>query len=119
MRVIVAAPSHLNRQILENTTRKAGYSAIDALSTGQEVLEAMEDADVDVVIMEKHLDDLTAIQVAEHIDSRPTLADTSIIIFADEFTSDEAVDAIRAGARSLLIKPVLPEQLREKVEALD
>ena len=117
MNVIVAAASHLDRQILENTTRKAGYSEVNPLETGQEVLEAIEETEVDVVITEKHLGDISAIQLADHILTHGAVEDPSIIIFADEFTSDEAVDAIRAGAQSLLIKPVLPEQLREKIES--
>lgn len=119
MHVVVAAESHLDRQILENTTRKAGYSDVNPLTNGQEVLNVLQETNVDVVITEKHLGDITAIQLADHVIARSGEATPSIIIFADEFTSEEAVDAIRAGAESLLIKPVLPEQLREKIESLD
>ncbi len=119
MQLIVAAESHLNRQILENTTRKAGYSDVRPLTSGQQVLDVLDETEIDIVITEKHLGDITAIQLADHVRSRSAGSDPSIIIFADEFTSDEAVNAIRAGARSLLIKPVLPERLREKIQSLD
>lgn len=114
MRIIVAADSPLDQRIIENTTRKAGYNEIRACTSAQQVLEALENDPVEVLITDKHLSDIDAIQLTAHIEAQRT----AVVILADEFTSEEALAAIKAGARSLLIKPVLPEQLREKIQRL-
>lgn len=118
MRIIVAADSQINRRIIENTTRKAGYERIRACTSAQQVFESLGTEPADVIITEKHLSDIDAIQLTTHLEAQRDVAFPAIIILADEFTSDEAVAAIKAGAQSLLIKPVLPDQLRQKLQQI-
>ena len=89
---------------------REGY-ALFAASGGRKALEILAAEDVDVVITDEKMPDLSGIDLLKHIkDNYPY---TQVIILTGYGSIDSAVEATRAGADGYLEKPIQINILRQ------
>ena len=86
----------------------AGYQT-QAVATGAEAIELARREPFDVLIADVYLPDFTGIEAFQQI--RVFRPDISGIVVTFYSSWELALDALRSGFVSFLVKPVVPEQL--------
>ena len=87
---------------------------ITQCGTGTEALALIEQRDVDLILLDLNLPDISGIEVMAHLRRLPSKA-TVIVISADR-QIDSAIQSLRNGVYEFLRKPFKPEQLERVVE---
>jgi two-component system response regulator AtoC len=100
------------RQILAATLKKAGY-AVDEAACGQEALARLATGEIDVVLCDICLPDISGIDVL--VRTRTLGVDTKFIMITAFASVDTAIEAMRAGAADYIIKPLSHEEVLHRL----
>ena len=102
------------RAIYEAHLRARGFNVITA-SNGAEGLARFRTHTAQVVLLDLMLPDYDGIDlITEMLSIRPCAA---IVVITADRSTDRAVEAIRAGARDFLVKPVSEERLMAAIQS--
>jgi PAS domain S-box-containing protein len=106
--------------ILAGTARllaKAGY-AVDRAATGQASLQAVQDPQPDLLLLDRHLPDLDGLEVCRRIKQDPTLADIFVVLISGSYTkTDDQAEGLESGADGYITRPIANRELLARVEA--
>jgi len=90
-----------------------GYD-VDLQHTGHGAIDAMDQADYDLLMADLRLPDIDGMEVVKQVkDTRPK---TEVIVMTGYATSELAVDAMKLGARDFLAKPFTEEQIKTAID---
>ena len=87
-------------------------------TSGQEALEALVRGPVDFVLMDVSLPGMDGFDVTRVIKSQPNLAALPVLLAADRLDRSRYAFGIQSGANEILLKPIEPALLRERVGTL-
>jgi diguanylate cyclase (GGDEF)-like protein/PAS domain S-box-containing protein len=87
---------------------------IEESSTGKEAITRLSDGDIDVVVLDLKLPDISGIEIMEWLVS--SKISTSIVVFSADESIDSAILALRRGAFEFLRKHCDPDELTQTVE---
>lgn len=96
---------------------RRGYT-ISAAQSGAQALEKVQSDDPDLVILDIMMPDLDGYEVCRRVRSNPATADLPIIMFTAKTQVDDKVAGFQAGTDDYLTKPVHPQELASRVEAV-
>ena len=117
LRVLVAEDNPTNRKIIAQILEHGGFDVTIATS-GTQAVEALQQAEFDVVILDKHMPGMSGMEVAAHyIETRGEKAAPMIMLTA-EATADAMQQCKAAGMKAFLTKPIDPAMLFETIGAL-
>ena len=86
--------------------------------TGLEALEIVKDQDIHAALLDWHMPACTGLEILPRL--RDRFCDLPCILYSGNLTAGMEGVALRAGAFSVMHKPVKPELLRQEVQrALD
>ena len=109
-KILVVDDDSASVEAVIEVLEREGYDLF-AASGGREALETLEAEDIDVVITDEKMPDLSGIDLLKHIkDNYPY---TQVIILTGYGSIDGAVEATRAGADGYLEKPIQINILRQ------
>lgn len=109
-KILVVDDDSASIEAASEVLEREGYDLF-AASGGREALETLAAEDIDVVITDEKMPDLSGIDLLKHIkDNYPY---TQVIILTGYGSIDSAVQATRAGADGYLEKPVQINILRQ------
>jgi pilus assembly protein CpaE len=94
-----------------------GY-LIAAAQTGAQALARVQSENPDLVILDIMVPDMDGYEVCRQIRADPATADLPIIMFTAKTQLDDKVAGFKAGADDYLVKPVHPNELVSRVEAV-
>jgi len=97
--------------------QRRGYE-ISAARSGQQALEKAVTENPDLVILDVMMPDMDGFEVCRRLRADPATADLPIIIFTAKTMVDDKVTGFQAGADDYLTKPVHPEELASRIEAV-
>ncbi|HEV2721094.1 MAG TPA: sigma-54 dependent transcriptional regulator [Thermoanaerobaculia bacterium] len=100
------------REDMADLLRSEGY-AVETAANGEEALRRLEAQAPDVMLCDLVMPGMTGIELLSHV--ARLCPDTAMIILTAHATVDTAVGAFRAGAVDYILKPVLPEDLFQKI----
>ncbi len=86
--------------------------------TGQEALEALEEEQPDLVILDIMMPDINGIEVCARIRATPHLAHLPIAILTAKPGEEDRIRAMEAGADAYWMKPLSPRQLKQRIRDL-
>lgn len=98
------------RQMVSFTLSEAGYNVIQA-SDGQEGLEKVKTANVNLVITDLNMPNMDGISLIRGIREIPSLKFIPILMLTTESQNEKKMEGKQAGATGWIIKPFKPEQL--------
>lgn len=109
MRVLIADDEPLAVERLSRLVAQMGHEVVATAHHGQDVLDHIDDASPDVVLLDIQMPGMNGLQCAEqlsHLNPRPA------IIFCTAY-DQHALDAFKFQAQGYLLKPVAQQDLQQ------
>ena len=117
-RILVAEDNLINQQVALAMLKKLGYRA-DLVANGAEAVQALREADYDVVLMDCEMPEMDGYEATRRIRKRPTGTRNPhipIIALTAGAMSGDRDKCVRAGMSDYLAKPIEPRQLADVLE---
>ena len=105
-----------NRELVARNLSRVGHIVITAAS-GEEALRALEQSDVDVVLLDLIMPDMNGHEVLRRIKEHPEWRATPVIVISGNQDMDGIIECIEAGADDYLFKPFNPVLLQARIKA--
>lgn len=113
MRLLLVDGDGVSRYTVSKALQRVGYMIGEA-GSGEAALEKFAGGDFDLVLSEIDLPGMNGIELLKAIRARSQ--DSIVILMTETVSVETAVDALRFGARDLLIQPYSSEDIRDSVE---
>ncbi len=97
---------------LKPALEKSGYE-VEAHQTGNAALASIAERDLDVVVTDMWIDQVSGLQVLEAV--RRKSRRTKVILITGYATMELAREALSKGAFEVIAKPFSPDELREAI----
>ena len=117
MRVLVAEDNATNRKIVAQVLEYGGFDVTIA-TTGTQAVELLQQAEFDVVILDKYMPGMSGMEVAMHYIEMRGQDSAPMIMLTAEATADAMQECKAAGMKAFLTKPIDPKMLFETISAL-
>ena len=105
-----------NRELVARNLSRSGHIVITAAS-GEEALRALEQSDVDVVLLDLLMPGMDGREVLRRIKEHPEWRATPVIVISGSQDMDGIIECIEAGADDYLFKPFNPVLLQARIKA--
>ena len=117
-RVLIIHDNEGTRLVFAEWLRRAGHEVVE-VATGQEGLEYLNRAKIDLVLVDVHLPDMSGLQVCDQIkSSRASAAIPVLAVSATATNTDDRTIGLNRGADGYLIEPIERDELAASVTAL-
>lgn len=116
--VLVVDDAPPKRYILASWLRRGGYTVVEA-STGTEALELARRPDIDLVVLDVRLPDMTGFEVCEQIKADATRDVLPVVhVSAAAIHAVDRTRGLERGADAYLVEPIDPDELLATVAAI-
>lgn len=116
--LLVVDDAEASRYLLSSWLRRSGYRVFEA-STGGEALSLLADQELDLVLLDVNLPDMTGFDVCAQVKTNPRTAFVPVIhVSATAIEPEDEARGLSGGADAYLIEPVDPQVLVATVEAV-
>jgi CheY-like chemotaxis protein len=115
---MVVDDSATKRYLLVSWLTRAGFTVVEA-ETGGEALEKLNGADVDLVVLDVKLPDMSGFEVCERIKSDPEHGVLPVIhVSAHAVDVVDRTQGLNRGADAYLVEPIEPDELIATAQAV-
>ncbi|GLW90730.1 fused response regulator/phosphatase [Actinokineospora globicatena] len=116
-RILVVDDTEASRYVTGSWLRRGGHEIIEA-DTGAGALAALRESEVDLVILDVNLPDMSGFEVCEAIKSDPATAALPVVhVSASLIEASDRAAGLTRGADAYLSEPVDPGELQATVKA--
>jgi signal transduction histidine kinase/CheY-like chemotaxis protein len=116
LKILIADDNPVNQKVAHMMLQRLGYRS-DSAADGRDVIEAVERAPYDVILMDVEMPELDGFQATRRIRGMfPTGNRPWIIAVTANAMQDDREKALAAGMNDYLSKPFRPEQLALAIE---
>lgn len=116
--ILVVDDSATKRYLLVSWLSRAGFSVLEA-ETGTEALALLPDSDVDLVVLDVKLPDMSGFDVCERIKTDPVYGVLPVIhVSAHAVDVVDRAHGLNRGADAYLAEPIEPDELIATVQAV-
>jgi signal transduction histidine kinase/DNA-binding response OmpR family regulator len=114
--ILIVDDNEANRDLLSRRLTRDGYRVSIAVG-GRAALDALADADFDLVLLDLMMPDINGLEVLQRIKADVRLRMVPVIMITASAEMDSAIHCIEAGAEDYLPKPFDPVLLRARIGA--
>ncbi|HEX3864488.1 MAG TPA: response regulator [Stellaceae bacterium] len=119
LRVLLAEDNRINQQFVLALLRKAGHEAVTVVANGHQAVDAVQHGTYDLVLMDVQMPELDGVQATKQIRAfPPPKCDVHIIALTANAMSGYREQYIDAGMNDYISKPIQPDVLFAKLQAL-
>ena len=104
-RLLIVDDVAANREILSRLFRGRGFDTAEA-DGGQAALDALADGAFDLVLLDVMMPDIDGLEVLRRIREQHSSLELPVIMVTARTTSEDIVQALKAGANDYITKPV-------------
>jgi len=115
-RILLVEDSELARQVAKEYLIDLGYKNVIEASDGLIAFMRLQKLKIDLIISDWEMPRMDGLELLKKIKNIDKLSHIPFIILTAVDSREKVIQAIRAGAKSYIVKPVSPEILKEKVE---
>ena len=114
LQILVADDHEANRMVVQRLLQKAGHRVV-CVNGGEEVLDALELAAYDTVIVDLHMPGISGVDLLKQLRIMEAGGGprTPVLVLSADVTPDAIARCEQAGARAFLAKPLVATQLLE------
>lgn len=112
LQILVADDHEANRMVVQRLLQKAGHRVV-CVNGGEEVLDALELAAYDTVIVDLHMPGISGVDLLKQLRIMEAGGGprTPVLVLSADVTPDAIARCQQAGARAFLAKPIVATQL--------
>lgn len=114
MKALVVDDSAVMRKVLIGALSRANIAEVDQAGDGKEAVEAVNNEDYGLVLMDWNMPNMLGIDAVKAI--RAAGKTMPIIMVTTEAEKSRVIDALKAGANNYVIKPFEPNTIVGKIE---
>ena len=118
MRFLVVDDSTTMRRIIISTLNKVGYQDCAEACNGREGVEQLAAANVDMVITDWNMPEMSGIDFIRAIRANAATKDLPVLMVTTNAAKDDIVEAMRAGISGYVVKPFTAATIKEKIESM-
>jgi CheY-like chemotaxis protein/signal transduction histidine kinase len=116
LRILLAEDNTVNQQVALLLLKKFGYRA-DVVSNGEEVLQALEDADYDVILMDVEMPEMDGLTATRFIREKSSHWTSPWIIAVTAYSMlGDREKCLEIGMNDYISKPIRINELKEALE---
>jgi signal transduction histidine kinase len=112
MKILIADDTRSARRLLQRTLERWGYEVI-AVENGQEALDALQDPEIHIAILDWMMPHVDGVQVCERLEAIGRFV--YAILLTSKTERSGLTHALEAGASDFIVKPFDPDDLRARV----
>ena len=109
-KVLIVDDSVSMRKMVGFTLRQGGFDVIEA-EHGQDALEKLQGAGVDLIITDLNMPVMDGITLIQNVRKQPDMKTKPILMLTTESLSSKKEEGKAAGATGWIVKPFEPEKL--------
>ena len=114
MRALVVDDSAVMRKVLIGALGRASITDVDQAGDGVEAVEATQNNEYDLVLMDWNMPNMLGIDAVRAI--RANGKKMPIIMVTTEAEKSRVIEALKAGAQNFVIKPFEPNTIVGKIQ---
>lgn len=115
--ILIADDERINLQVLLNHLSMEGYEVL-AASTGEEVLNMIEEQEVDLIILDIMMPKMSGFEVCSRLRRSYSLTELPILMLTAKNQLHDKLTSFEVGANDYLTKPCDKEELLSRVKTL-
>jgi two-component system alkaline phosphatase synthesis response regulator PhoP len=116
-KILVAEDERDIRELIGFTLRYHGHEVISA-NNGAEALEMARKSVPDLFLLDVRMPRLSGYEVCEQIKNDPVLNQVPVVFLSAKGQEAEIQAGLAAGAAAYILKPFLPDELVQQLEAV-
>lgn len=113
MKALVVDDSAVMRKVIVGALARADITDVDQAVDGVEAVEACQNSDYDIVLMDWNMPNMLGIDAVREI--RKNGKTMPILMVTTEAEKGRIVEALKAGAQNYIIKPFEPATIIDKI----
>ena len=117
-RFLVVDDSATMRRIIKNNLKTIGFESVVEADGGQAALAKIAAGDVDFVISDWAMPEMTGLDLLRAIRGNPVHAKLPVLMVTGIGQQEDIVQAVEAGVSGYVIKPFDPNTLAEKLHQI-
>lgn len=114
-RILAVDDMRSMRELVKSVLEKRGHQVF-ICEDGNKALEFARSNEVDLVITDINMPEMSGVDLVTHLRNLPDYAKTPILMLTTESTDDKKQNARAAGANGWIQKPFNPDRLAAAVE---
>ena len=115
---MVVDDSASTRRITIRFLKLIGYEVIFEAADGKEGLKKLKSKDIDLVITDWNMPNMTGLELTRAIRSSDKLKHLPILMVTTRGLKQDIVEALKARVNNYIVKPFTPPILKEKLNAV-
>lgn len=108
-RVLIVEDNEINSLALSRLLTDTGCNTIE-VRDGVEALDYLENHEVDLIFMDRHMPNMDGVEATKEIRSQPHWDSLPIIALTASVSLKDKAECLDAGMNEYLLKPLLPEK---------
>jgi DNA-binding response OmpR family regulator len=117
-RVLVVEDEHDIAALITHTLQRGGDLEVESVGSGDAALKTVTERTPDLIILDLNLPVLGGLEVCRILRSRPSTAETPIIMLTARTTESDRVIGLDVGADDYITKPFSLRELAARVRAV-
>jgi two-component system chemotaxis response regulator CheY len=117
LKVLVVDDSSVIRKVVIRALSQTGIAMdeVKQAGDGNEALGVLRAGKIDLVLSDINMPGMDGIQMLAAMQEEPTLKGIPVIMITTEGSQSKVMDAAKLGAKGLVRKPFVPEQIKQKI----
>ena len=118
IKILLADSSTFTRIILSNALEAIGFEVVAIAKNGGEALDKFAQLNPDITLVDLALEGIDGIDVVRALTTQDPAAAVALLIPEDRDDPDVIVEAVRAGAKAYIKKPMSSEEVQRRLANL-
>ena len=118
VKILLADSSTFTRIILANALEAIGFEVVAIAKDGREALDKFTQYSPDIALIDLKLEGIDGIDVVRTLTTQAPSAAIALLIPENMDDPDVIVEAVRAGAKSYIKKPISGEEVKRRLANL-
>ena len=115
-KILLVDDAAFMRMMVKETLTKAGYTDLYEAADGMQAVETYNDIKPDLVLMDITMPNMDGLEALKAIKSKDPNA--NIVMCSAMGQESMVIDAIKSGARDLIVKPFKPDRILKTVSSI-